>query len=365
MAAHNDEDEIWEAEYLPDPQAEDDESEDGLFERHRIVADRKQGLIRLDKFLMDRLPHTSRTKVQEAIDQAFITVNGQPVKASYKVKPLDDIRVSLPTPPHSTDILGEDIPLNIVYEDESLLLVDKPPGLVVHPAHGNWTGTLVNALVWHFENLPTSRNGEIRPGLVHRIDKDTSGLLVIAKTETAMTRLARQFFVHSIEREYYALVWGQPEPAEGTINVHLGRSPKDRRLTVAIPDGSQGRHAITHYRTLKTWGYVSLVACRLETGRTHQIRAHMRYLGHPIFSDEMYGGRQILKGQLTAKYRAFVENCFALMPRQALHARVLGFTHPETGQEVHFECPLPADFQQVLDRWDTYIAARDAASGSV
>ncbi|MFM7195859.1 MAG: RluA family pseudouridine synthase [Bacteroidota bacterium] len=333
----------------------DQESDDGLFVHHRIIVDGGQGLLRLDKFLTERIANATRTKVQSAIDEGFVSVNGKPVKSNYRIHPYDEIVVALPEPPRDTDIKPENIPLNIVFEDDHLLVVNKPAGMVVHPAHENWTGTLVNALVWHFSNLPQMQGNEGKPGLVHRIDKDTSGLLVIAKTEPAMTALAAQFFHHTIERTYQALVWGEPDPAEGTVNVHLGRSPKDRRVTIAFPDGSIGRHAITHFRTLKPMRYVSLIECRLETGRTHQIRAHMKYLGHPIFNDAMYGGDQILRGTVFTKYRQFVDNCFDLCPRQALHAKTLGFIHPVTGEKLRFDSELPQDMQAVMMKWENYV----------
>lgn len=333
----------------------DQESDDGLFVHHRITVDGGQGLVRLDKFLTDRIANATRTKVQAAIDEGFVTVNGKVVKSNHRIHPHDEIVVALPEPPRETDIKPENIPLNIVFEDDHLLVVNKPAGMVVHPAHENWTGTLVNALVWHFSNLPQMQGNEGKPGLVHRIDKDTSGLLVIAKTEPAMTALASQFFHHTIERTYQALVWGEPDPAEGTVNVHLGRSPKDRRVTIAFPDGTIGRHAITHFRTLKPMRYVSLIECRLETGRTHQIRAHMKYLGHPIFNDAMYGGDQILRGTVFTKYRQFVDNCFALCPRQALHAKTLGFIHPVTGEKLRFDADLPQDMQAAMLKWENYV----------
>ncbi|MFM9076133.1 MAG: RluA family pseudouridine synthase [Bacteroidota bacterium] len=333
----------------------DQESDDGLFVHHRIIVDGGQGLLRLDKFLTERIANATRTKVQSAIDEGFVSVNGKPVKSNYRIHPYDEIVVALPEPPRDTDIKPENIPLNIVFEDDHLLVVNKPAGMVVHPAHENWTGTLVNALVWHFSNLPQMQGNEGKPGLVHRIDKDTSGLLVIAKTEPAMTALAAQFFHHTIERTYQALVWGEPDPAEGTVNVHLGRSPKDRRVTIAFPDGRIGRHAITHFRTLKPMRYVSLIECRLETGRTHQIRAHMKYLGHPIFNDAMYGGDQILRGTVFTKYRQFVDNCFDLCPRQALHAKTLGFIHPVTGEKLRFDSELPQDMQAVMMKWENYV----------
>lgn len=332
-----------------------EEEESELFEHHHIVADRKQSPVRIDKFLMDRLPNVSRNKVQEAIKSAFVKVNGQHIKPNYKVHPGDEIIIALPEPPRDTEVVPENIPLNIVYEDTHVLVVSKPAGMVVHPAFNNWTGTLVNALAYHFQQLPTMEGNEGRPGLVHRIDKDTSGLLVIAKTETAMSGLARQFFDHSIERTYYALVWGEPEEPQGTIDINLGRSPKDRRITMAFHDETIGRRAITHYKVLKTLRYVSLVQCQLETGRTHQIRAHMKYLGHPLFNDAPYGGDQVLKGTQFSKYKAFVDNCFKLMPRQALHAKSLGFVHPVTRTFMQFDSELPEDFAAVLAKWEHYV----------
>ncbi len=337
------------------PDAFDDLDSDELFEHHRIVADKKQGLIRIDKFLTDRLPNATRNKVQEAIRNEYVLVNEKPVKPNYKIHPGDVIVISLPEPPRITDVVPENIPLNIVYEDEHLLVVNKAAGMVVHPAFNNWSGTLVNALTWHFQQLPEMKGNEGRPGLVHRIDKDTSGLLVIAKTELAMNSLARQFYDHSIERTYYALVWGVPNPPAGTINVHLGRSLKDRRITTAFPAADFGRHAVTHYQTLKDLRYVALLQCNLETGRTHQIRAHMKYIGHPLFNDATYGGDKALKGTVFTKYKQFVDNCFQLMPRQALHAKSLGFVHPATGKFVQFESPLPDDFTAVLEKWEHYL----------
>jgi len=332
--------------------------DEALFEHHRIVADKGQSLLRIDKFLCDRLPNTSRSKIQDAIRSGLIRVNEQPIKPNYKVHPLDVITVSLPEPPRSGEVKPENIPLNIVFEDEHVLVLNKQAGMVVHPGYNNWEGTLVNALAYHFQQLPEMQGNEGRPGLVHRIDKDTSGLMVIAKTEMAMMSLARQFFHHTIERTYYALVWGEPKEPKGTINAPLGRSPKDRRI-VMVYEGDMaayGRHAITHYEVIQSLRYVSLVKCRLETGRTHQIRAHMKYLGHPLFNDAAYGGNQILKGTPFSKYRAFVENCFALMPRQALHAKSLGFEHPFSKQYMQFDSELPADFRAVLEKWEHYIA---------
>jgi len=335
---------------------ESEEREDELFEHHRIVADKGQGPVRLDKFLMDRIQNATRSKVQIAIEAGNVLLNDQPTKNSYKVKPDDVIRVLLNKPPREDVVVPENIALEIIYEDAELLVVNKAAGMVVHPAHGNWSGTLVNALAYHFEQLPTSQNGTGRPGLVHRIDKDTSGLLVIAKTELSMAHLARQFFDHSIERTYLALVWGQPDPLQGTIDAHVGRSYKDRRVTDVFPDGSYGKNAITHFKVLQPLHYVSLVQCNLETGRTHQIRAHMKYLGHPLFNDVTYGGDKILKGTTFTKYKQFVDNCFKLMPRQALHAKSLGFIHPATKKHMQFESPLPSDFENVLKKWESYVA---------
>lgn len=328
---------------------------DELFEYHRIEVDGRQSLLRIDKFLMDRLANVTRNKVQTAIKNGFVKVNDQAIKPNYRVHPKDIITVSFPEPPRDTDVVPEEIPLDIVFEDEHLLIVNKAPGMVVHPAYNNWTGTLVNALAWHFKNLPTMENNEGRPGLVHRIDKDTSGLLVIAKTELAMQSLAKQFFDHSIERTYYALVWGDPDPVQGTIDVNLGRSLKDRRITAAFPEGDLGRRAITHYKVIRSIRYVSLIQCNLETGRTHQIRAHMKHIGHPLFNDSTYGGDKVLKGTQFSKYKAFVENCFKIMPRQALHAKSLGFIHPKTKEHLYFDSALPEDFKALLEKWDHYV----------
>jgi 23S rRNA pseudouridine1911/1915/1917 synthase len=332
-----------------------DDQEDGLFEHHRIVVDGGQALLRIDKFLMARLPNATRTKIQDGIHNEFVKVNELPVKPNYKVHPNDVVTVSLPEPPRVKDVIPQNIPLNIVFEDDYLLIINKPAGMVVHPAYQNWDGTLVNALAYHFQQLPEMQGNEGRPGLVHRIDKDTSGLLVIAKTEQALTHLAKQFFDHSIERTYWAIVWGVPDPPQGTINVHVGRSLKDRRMTVAFPEGDFGRHAITHYRLLQDLRYVSLVECRLETGRTHQIRAHMKHIGHTLFNDAMYGGDQVLKGTVFSKYKQFVDNCFKLIPRQALHAKTLGFTHPVTKEKMRFDSDLPDDFKNALEKWEHYV----------
>ncbi|WMN12834.1 RluA family pseudouridine synthase [Marivirga salinae] len=335
--------------------SKNEHEDDGLFEHHQIKVDPKQELLRIDKFLMDRLPNVTRNKVQKAIKDGFVQVNGETIKSNYKIHPNDNIRIALPEPPRDTEVKPENIPLDIVYEDSDFLIVNKEAGMVVHPAHQNWDGTLVNALAYHFQQLPEMEGNEGRPGLVHRIDKDTSGLLVIAKTEKSMTHLARQFFDHSIERTYYALVWGDMEDDEGTIDVNLGRSFKDRRITDAFPDGDFGRTAITHYKVLERLRYVTLIQCNLETGRTHQIRAHLKYIGHPLFNDATYGGDRILKGTQFSKYKSFVDNCFKIIPRQALHAKSLGFIHPFQNKAVQFDSELPVDFKEVLEKWRHYI----------
>ncbi len=336
-------------------QQEEEDEEISLFEHHRIVIDNGQEALRIDKFLMDRIANVTRNRLQNAIDSEFIRVNDKPIKANYKVRPADVITILMPEPPREDLVLPENIPLNIVYEDNSLLIVNKEAGMVVHPAHSNWSGTLVNALAYHLQNLPTSQNGTGRPGLVHRIDKDTSGLLVIAKTETAMSNLGKQFYDHSIERTYYALVWGEVKEDVGRIENYLGRSMKDRRIVEVYEDETQGKKAITHYEVLKRMRYVTLIKCNLETGRTHQIRAHMKHLGHPLFNDAMYGGDKVLKGTNFTKYKQFVENCFKMMPRQALHAKSLGFVHPDTDKTIFFEADLPTDFAAVLDKWEKYV----------
>ena len=332
-----------------------DQDSDDLFEHHRIKVDPGQQALRIDKFLFDRLPNASRSKIQGAVKLGFVLVNEQQIKSNYKVRPDDEIIVSLPEPPRDNVVVPEDIPLDIVFEDDHLLIVNKPAGMVVHPAFQNWSGTLVNALAYHFTQLPEMANNEGRPGLVHRIDKGTSGLLVIAKTENAMTGLAKQFFDHSIERAYWALIWGEPKESKGTINVHVGRSLKDRKVTVAFPDGDFGRHAVTHFEVMKELRYITLIKCNLETGRTHQIRAHMKYIGHPLFGDVTYGGNRVLKGTQFSKYKTFVDNCFKIMPRQALHAKSLGFIHPITKEKMFFDSDLPQDFKEVMDKWENYV----------
>ena len=332
-----------------------EEELDELYEHHRIVVDKGQSTLRVDKFLMTKLQNASRVKIQEGIDSGSVKVNDLEVKASYKIKPFDIITVSLTEPIRDHEIIAQNIPLDIVYEDDELLVVNKPAGMVVHPAHGNWDGTLVNALVYHFQNLPTHRNGEIRPGLVHRIDKDTSGLLVIAKTDQAMTHLAKQFYDHTIERTYNALVWGEPKSDEGRIEGNIGRSLKDRKIMAVFPDGTQGKEAVTHYKILKKLRYVSLIQCNLETGRTHQIRVHLKYIGNTLFNDETYGGNKPLRGTLFSKYEQFVNNCFKMCPRQALHAKSLGFIHPKTNEFISFDSELPKEIQNVIEKWEGYV----------
>ncbi len=328
------------------------ENSDELYEHFRFVAGEGQEPLRVDKFLMNFIENATRNKIQLAIKAGNVLVNDSEVKANYKVKPQDVVRVVLAHPPHENLLVPEDIPLDIVYEDEELIVIDKPAGLVVHPGHGNYSGTLVNGLIHHFQNLP--RNSSDRPGLIHRIDKDTSGLLVVAKTDFSMAHLARQFFDRTTQRRYLALVWGSMEQDEGTIEGHIGRSQRNRLQMEVYPEGDHGKPAVTHYRVLERFSYVTLVECRLETGRTHQIRAHFKHLGHPLFNDERYGGDKILKGTTFTKYRQFVENCFKLLPRQALHARTLGFEHPTTGEHMHFESPIPEDMSACLEKWRVY-----------
>ncbi len=326
-----------------------------LYEHYRFTVDKGQSAIRIDKFLASKIENVSRTKVQYAAEAGNILVNDKPIKPSYKVKPGDVIAVLLTFPPRDTEIIPENIPLNIVYEDDDLVVINKEAGMVVHPAYGNFTGTLVNALYWRYKDLPLFKSGELRPGLVHRIDKNTSGILVVAKNEIALNKLARQFFEHTIERHYTALIWGIPSKAEGTITGHIGRSLHDRKIMAVYPDGSYGKHAITHYKIIEHFNYVSLVDCWLETGRTHQIRAHFKHIGHPLFNDPEYGGDRILKGTTFSKYKQFVENCFKILPRQALHARSLAFDHPANNQRMCFEAPIPQDMQEVIERWRNYV----------
>lgn len=335
------------------------EADSGLYEHHAFTVDKGQAPLRIDKYLMGRIENAIRNKIQAAAKNGNIEVNGKAVKSNYKVKPLDLIRVMFEHPPFENLLIGEDLPLDIVYEDDSLLVVNKPAGMVVHPGHGNYSGTLINALIYHFDNLPN--NSSDRPGLVHRIDKDTSGLLVVAKTEHAMAYLSKQFKDKTSEREYVAIVWGNMSDDEGTIEGNIGRHPKNRlQNTVYLDDQAEnGKPAVTHYKVLERLTYVSLVSCKLETGRTHQIRVHMKHIGHTLFNDERYGGERILKGTTFTKYKQFVDNCFKILPRQALHAKTLGFKHPETEEIMRFNTPVPEDMQQCIEKWRSYASHLD------
>ena len=329
-----------------------DFQEESLHEHFSFTADKGQEPLRVDKYLMNRIENATRNKIQNAAKAGSIFVNDKAVKSNYKVKGGDVVRVLFGHPPHENLMVPEDIPIEIVYEDDTVVVINKAAGMVVHPGHGNYSGTLINALLFHFDNLPN--NAAERPGLVHRIDKDTSGLLVIAKTEQALTHLSKQFFDKSSERKYLALVWGSPKEDEGTVVGHIGRHPKNRLQMVVFPEGEAGKPAITHFKVLERFGYVTLLECQLETGRTHQIRTHMKHIGHTLFNDERYGGNAILKGTHFSKYKQFVENCFKLMPRQALHAKTLGFEHPKTGQWMQFDSEIPQDLAQTLGKWRNY-----------
>jgi len=331
------------------------ESDDELFEHHAFTADKGQQPLRIDKYLMNFIENATRNKIQAAAKSGNIYVNDVQVKSNYKVKPFDNIRVLFEHPPYENLLTPENIPLDIVYEDDDLLIVNKEPGMVVHPGHGNYSGTLINALIYHFDNLPN--NSSNRPGLVHRIDKDTSGLLVVAKNEEAMTHLAKQFFDKTSEREYVAIVWGNMDEDEGTIEGNIGRHPKNRLQNTVFfgDDEDKGKPAVTHYKVMERLGYVTLVSCKLETGRTHQIRVHMKHIGHTLFNDERYGGEKILKGTTFTKYKQFVDNCFKVLPRQALHAKTLGFKHPKTGKAMSFDTEIPEDMQQCIDKWRQYV----------
>jgi 23S rRNA pseudouridine1911/1915/1917 synthase len=331
-----------------------DLEEQDLYEHLRIVVDKGQSLLRLDKFLIIRTENTSRNRIQNAIDAGNVLVNDREVKASYKVKPMDIISMVLPHPPRDTEVYPEDIPIDIIFEDDDVIMVNKAPGMVVHPGFNNYTGTLVNALVFHSQQLPQMPGNDGRPGLVHRIDKDTSGLLLVSKNEWAITFLAKQFFDHSISRKYIALVWGDLTE-DGTVTGYIGRSIKDRKVMAVYDDETKGKWSVTHYKVLERFNYVTLIECQLETGRTHQIRAHMKQIGHPLFNDSTYGGDKILKGTVFNKYRQFVENCFEILPRQALHAKSLGFIHPTTRKFIHFETELPEDISSVIEKWRNYI----------
>lgn len=330
-----------------------------LYEHFRVVVDKGQSQVRMDKYLFERLVNSSRNRIQKAADAGLIMANGKPVKSSYKVKPCDVLTVMMDRPRYDNDIIPEDIPLDIVYEDNDLMVINKPAGLVVHPGCGNYHGTLVNAIAWHLKDNPRYDPNDPQVGLVHRIDKDTSGLLVVAKTPDAKTHLGLQFYNKTTKRKYNALVWGVVENNEGTIEGNIGRNPKDRMQMAVLSDPAQGKHAVTHYRILERLGYVTLVECVLETGRTHQIRVHMKHIGHTLFNDERYGGNEILKGTHFSKYKQFVNNCFETCPRQALHAMTLGFVHPRTGEEMFFTSPLPEDMTNLIDKWRNYISNRE------
>jgi 23S rRNA pseudouridine1911/1915/1917 synthase len=329
-----------------------------LFEHFRFTADPGQTSLRIDKFLFNKLEGTSRSRIQAAANAGNILTNGTPVKPNYRVKPGDLVSIVLPHPPRKLELIPEDIPLNIVFEDEDLIVLNKQAGLVVHPGYGNYTGTMVNALMHHLKDNPLFHSGEERPGLVHRIDKNTSGLLVVAKNEFALNKLASQFFYKTSKRTYHALVWGDMDEEEGTIRGHIGRNPKNRKQMHVFPEGDQGKEAVTHFRLMERLGYVNLLECTLETGRTHQIRVHFQYLGHPLFNDPDYGGDRILRGTTFTKYKQFVQNCFELLPGQALHAQTLGFEHPGSGKAMLFEAELPEGFSSMLQKWRTYIQGR-------
>ncbi|WP_346857115.1 RluA family pseudouridine synthase [uncultured Draconibacterium sp.] len=339
---------------------DNEELEEGvLYEHFKFTVDVGQSSLRIDKFLSNRMENASRSRLQAAADAGNILVDGKSVRSNYKVKPNQEIVIVMDYPRRELKIIAEDIPLNIVYEDDDLMVINKPPGLVVHPGHGNYSGTLVNALAWYFKDLPLFNSQDPRPGLVHRIDKDTSGLMVVAKTEQAKNKLALQFFEKTTERRYQALVWGSVKEDEGTVTGNVGRSLKNRQVFTVFPDGDYGKHAVTHYKVLRRIGYVTLVECRLETGRTHQIRVHMKHINHTLFNDSNYGGDQILRGTTFSKYKQFVQNCFTILPRQALHAKTLGFTHPTTGEKMLFNSELPEDMATAIEKWENYIATRN------
>ena len=335
----------------------DSTSNDELYVHHSFTADKGQNPLRVDKFLFNFLEDTSRSRIQKAADAGSIHVNGLPVKSNYKVKAGDTVELVLADPPRDSEIVPENIPLDLLYRDEHVIVVNKEAGLVCHPGHGNYTGTLVHALAYLAENLPVGSSGEERPGLVHRLDKNTTGVMVVAASELAMSHLAKQFYDRTTQREFSAIVWGNVKEDEGTITGHIGRSLSDRLQMAVFEDGSEGKHAVTHYKVLQRFGYVTVVSCKLETGRTHQIRVHMKYLGHPLFNDERYGGDKILKGTTFTKYKQFIINCFKACPRHALHAKSLGFTHPKTGEQHRYESVLPEDMQEVIRKFDSYTSA--------
>ncbi|HSH66241.1 MAG TPA: RluA family pseudouridine synthase [Bacteroidia bacterium] len=346
----------------------EDQDDQELYEHYKVAADKGQTPLRIDKFLMNRVENATRSKIQQAAENGNVLVNDKPVKSNYKVKPFDVITVVFAHPPREIELIPQNIPIDIVYEDDDLIIVNKQAGMVVHPGYGNYKGTLVNALVYHFQQLPVNKSAAtlevsakskeqalLRPGLVHRLDKNTSGIMVVAKSEIAMMKLAKDFFDRNLDRKYQALVWGDFKEDEGTVTGNIGRHLKDRKLMdVFPPDSEHGKHAITHYKVLERFGYVTLIECKLETGRTHQIRAHMQHIGHSLFNDDTYGGDRILKGTTFAKYKQFVDNCFTLLPRQALHAKSLGFNHPVSGKYIHFDSELPDDMQAVINKWRGY-----------
>lgn len=337
--------------------SEVNDSSDELFERFSFKTDKGQEPLRIDKFLMNRIEGATRNKLQQAINAGMVQVNGKEIRPNYKVRPLDEIIVYSDMSPEETEVVPEELPLNIVFEDDDLMMINKPAGMVVHPGSGNYTGTLLNGVAWYLKNKMPDLSEEVLPrfGLVHRIDKNTSGLLVLAKTDKAMRQIAKQFFDHSISRKYVALVWGDVQNDEGTIVAHVGRHLRHRKLFEAYPEGDHGKEAITHYKVLERFGYVTLVQCILETGRTHQIRVHMKHIGHPLFNDDFYGGDKIVKGTVYSKYKQFVDNCFDICKRQALHAKTLGFVHPTTGEQMHFDTDLPEDISLVIEKWRKYV----------
>ncbi len=348
--------------YVEDVDDPNSEESYGLYEHHNIIVNKGQVTMRIDKFVMIRISNTTRTKIQNACDAGFVLVNGKPVKSSYKIKPLDEISIVLTVPPRDVEVVPENIPINIVFEDDYIALINKEPGMVVHPGYGNYRGTLVNAMAYHFNNLPkmkTKLTDDVymdRPGLVHRIDKNTSGIIIMAKTELAMVRLAKDFYDRTMDRKYNAIVWGDLKEDTGTIIGNVGRDLKNRKKMAVFPEGSEhGKHAVTHYKVLERFGYITLVECKLETGRTHQIRVHFKSIGHPIFNDIEYGGDIILKGLNTAKYKQFVKNSFDLLPRHALHAKTLGITHPISKEKLFFDSEIPNDMQLVIDKWRKYM----------
>lgn len=335
------------------------EDKETKYELYKFIADKGQSPLRVDKFLVDRIENISRTKIQKAAEQGYLFVNEKEVKVNYKVKPGDEVKLTTFYKPEKIELIPENIPINIIYEDDAILIVNKEAGMVVHPGYGNESGTLVNALMYYLKELPLFNTGELRPGLVHRLDKNTSGVMVIAKTEEALSDISKQFYDRKPDKVYYALVWGSPKSSEGIIQEYIGRSLQDRKIMRVYPNGEHGKHAITHYKLLKDLGYISLLECKLETGRTHQIRVHLKYIGHPVFGDKEYGGNEILRGTRFTKYKQFVNNCFAIMPNQALHAKSLSFIHPVTRKKVLFETELPDNFKNLLEKWEQYMINRE------